>query len=244
VNGRKLRMRRKRSVARSRRRNGRCEIFARLLSQRSDSLSVRGLHILQGRAVGTKFVRYERPCPATLLHHFSEKFQSRFLFAGLRDDALEDLALLIDSPRKILPLAVDLYEDHVEVPVAGLHAIFEPLADLGGEDWAEAVPPIPDCLVADTDTPFAQEAFDVAQRKREPDVDHHRESNDFRAIVESIKGIEFHHGQKLRGRPARLNRNPSDSAGESGAVLLAEVSAEEVAFRIEEVSAYGHLSIP
>jgi hypothetical protein len=37
------------------------------------------------------------------------------------------------------------------------------LADLGGEHRTKPVPPKPHCLMADVDTPFEQNVFDLAQ---------------------------------------------------------------------------------
>ena len=41
------------------------------------------------------------------------------------------------------------------------------------------VPPEPDRLVANIDTALEQQIFDLSQRKRIPDVHHHREADDF-----------------------------------------------------------------
>jgi hypothetical protein len=45
---------------------------------------------------------------------------------------------------------------------------------------AEPVPPEPYGLVTDLDAAFMQKILDLAQRKRKPDIQHHREADDFR----------------------------------------------------------------
>ena len=52
-----------------------------------------------------------------------------------------------------------------------------PLADLSGKHWAKPVPPKTHRLVANIDTALEQQVFDLPQRKRIPDVHHHREAN-------------------------------------------------------------------
>ncbi len=73
---------------------------------------------------------------------------------------------MIDSSPEVVPFAVDLYEDLVEVPtpLAGFHPRDPAFPDLGGEHRAEAVPPGPDRLVTHVDAAFVQQILDVAER--------------------------------------------------------------------------------
>src|SRR6056297_1950152 len=113
------------------------------------------------------------------LHCFLEEFQSCLLVPGLCYEALKHLAFVIDGAPKVVTLAVDLHEHLVQVPspVAGLHALDAPLADLGGKERAKAMPPEPDCLVADLDAALVQQILDVPEREREPDVHHYRQAD-------------------------------------------------------------------
>ena len=82
--------------------------------------------------------------------------------------------------------------------------------DLRGEHRTEAVPPVPDRLVADIDATFEQEIFDLPQRQRIADVHHHREVNHLGRTVEITEWI--FHPQGLRAKPAGLNPICSDTA--------------------------------
>ena len=66
--------------------------------------------------------------------------------------------------------------------------------------------------MAYVDAAFVQQAFDVAERKRETDVQHHRQADDLRAGFEVFERNRFGHCQKLCGRPAPLKQSSSDSA--------------------------------
>jgi hypothetical protein len=64
--------------------------------------------------------------------------------------------------------------------------------------------------MADFDAAFMQYVFHIPKRKRETNVQHHRQADDFRAALKALEPVRFGHVQKLRGRPARLNWNLSD----------------------------------
>jgi hypothetical protein len=93
----------------------------------------------------------------------------------LGDVAFQHLAFVIDSPPKVVFLAVDLRENLVEVPLpaAGFHAVDAAFLDLGCKHRAEAMPPEPDGFVADIHATLMQNILDIAQREREPHVQHH-----------------------------------------------------------------------
>jgi hypothetical protein len=46
---------------------------------------------------------------------FPEEFECSLLVAGLRDEAVQQLILVIDGPPKVVTLPVDLHEHLVEV---------------------------------------------------------------------------------------------------------------------------------
>ena len=66
--------------------------------------------------------------------------------------------------------------------------------------------------MADVDAAFVQQILHVAERQGKPDVEHNRQADDFRAALKALERIRFGHVPTLRGRPARLNWNLSDSA--------------------------------
>jgi hypothetical protein len=68
-----------------------------------------------------------------------------------------------------------------------------------GEQRAEAVPPEPDCLVADPDIALMQQVFDVPQREPELNVRHDRQADDLGAAVEVFEWVASRRGQTLRG---------------------------------------------
>ena len=72
------------------------------------------------------------------------------------------------------------------------------------------MPPIAHRLVADVDTTFEQDVFDLAQRQRIADVQHHRETDDLGRAVKITKGMVHYH--RLREVPFHLNPIFSDNA--------------------------------
>ena len=85
-----------------------------------------------------------------------------------------------------------------------------PLPDFRGEYRTKPVPPETHCFVANIDATLKQQIFDLPQRKRIPDVHHHREADYLGRTVEITKGIL--HRCKLRNSPARLKLICSDTA--------------------------------
>ena len=75
----------------------------------------------------------------------------------------------------------------------------------------EPVPPEAHDLVADLDAALVQQVFDVPQRQRETDVEHHSQADDLVARLEVAEGAGFGHAARLGGTPARLKQNSSDS---------------------------------
>ena len=54
--------------------------------------------------------------------------------------------------------------------------------------------------MADLDPALVQQIFYIAERRREPDVEHHRQTNDLRARLELAKRGAFRHAPKFAGR--------------------------------------------
>ena len=66
--------------------------------------------------------------------------------------------------------------------------------------------------MADIDTAFVEQIFDISKRKRKPDVKHHCKANDLGTGFEVAKWRVFCHLNKLEPRPTRLKPVSSDSA--------------------------------
>jgi hypothetical protein len=125
---------------------------------------------------------------------------------------LQNFAFVIDGPPEVVGDTVDLYENLFQMPSQvgqGPHAVDPLVADLGGEHWAEAVPQKPDDFVTDLDTSLVQQVFDVAQRKRVTDTEHHRQANDLRAGFERPERGRLRQFYKPGEGPAGLKRTPS-----------------------------------
>src|SRR6056297_471711 len=147
-----------------------------------------------------------------LAHCFLKEFQRCLLVPRLRDEALQHLTFVVDGSPEVVPLAVDLYENLVEVPspVAGFHASDAPLPDLGGEHRPKPVPPEPNRLVTDLDTTLVQQILDVSERQREADVHHDRQADDLGRRLEVLEGVAFGHLGTLAGAMPGLKPSSSD----------------------------------
>jgi hypothetical protein len=148
-------------------------------------------------------------------HHRSlQEFKGCSAVSGLRDDAFQHFALVIDSPPKVVCHAVDLHVDLVQMPLpltARAHRLDTLAADLGGKHRTEPVPPVSHRLVANFDATLVQKIFDISERQREPDVEHHRQTDDLWAGLELLEMGAFCHAKRLTRRPARLKRSSSDN---------------------------------
>ena len=144
-----------------------------------------------------------------LSHRFLEEFQCSFLVSGLRDKAFQNFNLVIDRPPEVVPLAVDLHEDLVEMPtpIARPHPLDPALFDLIGEHRPEPVPPVADRLVTYIDASFMEKVFNMPQREREPHIEHHREADDLGAGYEVLERGAIGHPTTLAGAAPSLKRS-------------------------------------
>lgn len=124
---------------------------------------------------------------------------------------------MIHSTPKVIHFAVDLDEHLVQVPppTARSHALNAAFSYLGSEHRAEPMPPKSNRLVAHIDTALMKKIFDISERQREPDVQHHCKADDFRTGLEVAEWRALDHPPRLRGAPARLKPGSSDNAGSS-----------------------------
>jgi hypothetical protein len=72
--------------------------------------------------------------------------------------------------------------------------------------------------MADIDAPFVQEILDIPERKREPDVEHHRQADHFGTGFEIAERAAYCHSATLLSCPARFNQVSSDKTVHSTAL--------------------------
>ena len=100
-----------------------------------------------------------------LQRFFHERERSLFI-ASFRDEALEDLAFVVDGAPQVMHLAVDLHVHLIKVPSPLTNAAHgtDPLPSyVAREQWTEPVPPEAHCLMAKVDAAFEQQVLDIPQ---------------------------------------------------------------------------------
>ncbi len=155
-----------------------------------------------GEAIGDDLFRL-----SMALHEFPEEFQRGPLVSSFCDHRLQDFSFVVHGPPEVVPLAVDLHEELVDVPFPfGVGAeLLNPLpSDLRGEHRAEPVPPIAHRLMAHVDAALMEQVFDIPKRQWEPNIHHHRKANDLWRRLEVAKGRGLGHARTLGRPPARL----------------------------------------
>lgn len=80
-------------------------------------LQIDATQITQSCLVGSKTVGHKNIRLAVPSHQFSEHFQCRTLVSSLGDNAFQHLALLINRTPEIVPLAIDLHEYLIDMPL-------------------------------------------------------------------------------------------------------------------------------
>jgi hypothetical protein len=118
------------------------------------------------RPIRTQAARHNRMRLAVTLHRTLRKRQRCLAIPPFRGENLKHLTFVIDSPPQIVSLAIDLYEDLVEVlaPVRICVVMKPTFPYLDYANWAEPVPPESYRLMADVDAPFMKKVFNIAER--------------------------------------------------------------------------------
>ena len=108
-------------------------------------------------------------------------FSAALAIPALRGENLEHFAFVIDGAPQIVRLAIDPDENLVEVPSPpGIRSTMNASSPyLRSEHRTKPVPPVSNSLVANIDTAFEQQVFDLPQREWVSDVHHHREADYF-----------------------------------------------------------------
>ena len=133
---------------------------------------------IQGSAVGSQPVGDNRFRMSVTPKQCTEEFQSRLLVPGLRDEALQHFAFVIDGAPQIVFNPVDLDENFVEMPppmAKSSRRVKAISADLRSGNRPEPVPPEPHRLMRDVDPTIMKQVFHIPQRKRIADIHHHRQ---------------------------------------------------------------------
>ena len=108
------------------------------------------------------------------------KQKGRGFIAALRDEALENLAFLIDCTPKVDHLSIQLHVHLIEVPAPvakAAHARDALPTNVAGEQRPKPVPPHPHCLVANVDPSLEQQVLDVPEAERVLHIHHHDEAD-------------------------------------------------------------------
>src|SRR4051795_10164945 len=115
------------------------------------------------------------------LERLLHELQRCSLVAIFGDEALEDLAFVIDGTPEVAHLAVHLHVHLIEVPAPlpePTHAAHPLPANVTCKQRAEPVPPVAHCLMADVYAALSEKVFDVPEAERVLHVQQHRQAND------------------------------------------------------------------
>ena len=129
---------------------------------------------------------------AVTFHRFPEEFQCRFAIPSLGDIAFKHLTLVIYGAPQVVGFTVDLYEHLVQMPlpIRMSTKLLNPFSsDLSGKHRTKTVPPEPHSFVADIDAALVQQIFDIPQRKRKANIQHHCEADDFGAALKALERV-------------------------------------------------------
>jgi hypothetical protein len=98
----------------------------------------------------------------------------------LGEEALEDLAFVIDGTPQVAHLAVHLHVHLVQVPAPlakATHAAHPLPPDIGREQRTEPVPPVAHGLVTDVDATLGEQVLKVPEAEWVLHVQQHRQAN-------------------------------------------------------------------
>ncbi len=170
-------------------------------------------HFSERSLVGSEAICDDLFGATVSLHQFLKEFQCCSFVSAFGDNGFQHLTFVIDSPPKIMPLAIHLHENLVNVPLPfgeGAQLLHTLSSDLRSKHRPEPVPPISDSFVAHVDASLVQQIFDIPKRERETDVQHNRQADDLGTGFKVFERRGSGHGQKLRNHPARLKQSSSD----------------------------------
>ena len=117
------------------------------------------------------------------LQRLLEEAQRRRLVALLCDVTFEDLTFVIDSSPQVTRLAINLYEQLIDMP-APVSKAFHPTYPLPlnncGEHRTKPVPPVPHGFVTNVYASLSQQIFHVPKAQWKADIHHHNQADNLR----------------------------------------------------------------
>lgn len=123
---------------------------------------------------------------------------------------------MINGALEVVRRPVELYKHLVEVPAplfATAHAIHPLAPEFRREHGTKPIPPVAHRFVADLDATLMKQVFDVAQRQRKLNVEHHSKPYDLWAGFDLTESGAFGHAKRLAKRHDRLKQSSSDTTG-------------------------------
>ena len=144
---------------------------------------------------------------------FLKEFQYSLLVAAFHQEVLGNFTFVNKCPPEIVPLAVNPYEDRVQMPLPVVRP--QPrnptFTDSRSKHRPKPVPPEPHHFVADIDLGRMQAILHIARRRREPNILHYSELDDLRRHFETTEWVDFFHSGKRCHVHASLKISSSDT---------------------------------
>ena len=148
------------------------------------------IELVERRSVGRQPVSRDRlRLDRLVVKEALQKSGRRLCVPPALDYEIEDLALIIDRPPQVHPLAADPADHLVQVPARRRlrPASLQPLGDQG----AKLDGPAADRLVADVDPSLREKLLDVPKTEAEPEVQPHGVAYDVPRKPVALGGLRF-----------------------------------------------------
>ena len=116
-------------------------------------------HFSERSLVGSEAICDDLFGATVLLHQFLEEFQCCSFVSAFGGSGFQHLTFVINSPPKIMPLAIHLHENLVNVPLPfgeGAQLLNTLPSDLSCKHWTKPAPSISDSFVAHADASLKQ----------------------------------------------------------------------------------------
>ena len=124
-------------------------------------------------------VRHQPPRWSTLSsQQLAEEPLGRTGIAMSPNQDIGHVSILIHGPPENMPLPLDIHEELIQVPDASQPPLLTP--ESAGVEWTEFLTPLPDGLVGNHDSSLSQKFFNIPEAHREPVVQPHCVTDDFR----------------------------------------------------------------
>jgi hypothetical protein len=107
---------------------------------------------------------------------------------------------VVDGPSEVVVHPVDLHVDLVQLPLSVMvrkHRLDALVPDLYCKHRTEPVPPEPHGFEADLDPSLVKKILNIAERQREPKLQHHRQTGDLWARLKVAEKGAFCHPPTL-----------------------------------------------